>query len=620
MPASLNRARPKNFLSTMLRLFSYFEGKMLFLLVLVVLLAIYSSVANILGTYLSGTVVIHTLEENLGSGMPLEESLSILYGQALKLVAIYVAGVISNILYAQIMVRLTQKVLYRLRKELMAKMHRLPISYFDRHTHGEVMTYFTNDIDSLVAAMNDSFANIVLSLSNIVGTVVSLFLINVYLSLIVLFFVAAMIFFMFLNSHKAQKYYKAQQKALSEVNSAVEEDVLGVKVIKAFSHEEESFVRFMKANGNWKEASERAFFFTQLNIPIFVSLSYLNFSISAVVGVLFLTNGMIATGIGGLSSYLVFVRTSCQPFNFFAQHLNAILSASAGAERIFAFLDEEEERDDGQVVLEKISDEKDFCRRYAWRIPGDDTLRPLVGRIAFEHVDFSYIPGKPVLKDISFEAWPGKKVAFVGSTGAGKTTIISLLARFYSVDSGRITYDGIDIQDIALESLRRALSMVTQDTHLFTGSVKDNIRYVRLHSTDEEIRKASRRSHAESFIERLPQGYDTLLHDDGGNLSEGERQLLGLTRASLNQPPVLILDEATSNIDTRSEKLIHEGLKSLMGERTVLVIAHRLSTIKDAQEILVLEEGRIIERGSQEELLKKKGAYYDLYTGRRELA
>ena len=432
--------------------------------------------------------------------------------------------------------------------------------------------------------------------------------------------VAAMIFFMFLNSHKAQKYYKAQQKALSEVNSAVEEDVLGIKVIKAFSHEEASFARFMKANGNWKEASERAFFFTQLNIPIFVSLSYLNFSISAVVGVLFLTNGMIATGIGGLSSYLVFVRTSCQPFNFFAQHLNAILSASAGAERIFAFLDEEEEQDDGQVVLEKISDEKDFCRRYAWRIPGDDTLRPLVGRIAFEHVDFSYIPGKPVLKDISFEAWPGKKVAFVGSTGAGKTTIISLLARFYSVDSGRITYDGIDIQDIALESLRRALSMVTQDTHLFTGSVKDNIRYVRLHSTDEEIRKASRRSHAESFIERLPQGYDTLLHDDGGNLSEGERQLLGLTRASLNQPPVLILDEATSNIDTRSEKLIHEGFKSLMGERTVLVIAHRLSTIKDAQEILVLEEGRIIERGSQEELLKKKGAYYDLYTGRRELA
>ncbi len=618
MPASLNRARPKNFLQTMRRLFSYFRGVQLFLLILVCVLAVCSSACNILGTYLSGNWVIHTLEENLDL-LPLKENLSTLYRQCAVLIGIYLFGVLSNILYMQIMVRLTQKVLYQIRKELMAKVQRLPIPYFDRHTHGEIMTYFTNDVDALVTAMNDSFANIVLSLSNIVGTIVSLFLINSLLSLIVVVFVLLMFFFMFLDSHKAQKYFKAQQVALSEVNARVEEDILGAKVIKAFSHGEESRKRFLQGNESWRKASEKAFFFTQLNIPIFVSLSYLNFSISAVVGAIFLANGWIATGLGGLSSYLVFVRTSCQPFNFFTQHLNSILSASAGAERIFSFLDEKEEENLGKVELFKVSDAEEFQDRYCWKTPQGEEI-PLVGRIVFDDVRFSYVPGKEVLKGISFEVHPGKKVAFVGSTGAGKTTIISLLARFYPVDSGTITYDGIDIRDIELSSLRRALSMVTQDTHLFTGTVKDNIRYVRRHSTDEEIRKASESSHADSFILRLPEGYDTMLYDDGANLSEGQRQLLGLTRASLNKPPVLILDEATSNIDTRSEKLIHEGLKSLMRERSVLVIAHRLSTIADADEILVLDHGTIIERGRQEDLLKLKGAYYDLYTGRKELS
>ena len=617
MPAMLNRARPKNFFQTMRRLFSYFKGPQLFLLILVCVLAVCSSACNILGTYLSGNWVIHTLEENLDL-LPLEENLSTLYKQCGILVGIYLFGVISNVLYMQIMVRLTQKVLYQIRKELMAKVQRIPIPYFDRHTHGEIMTYFTNDVDALVMAMNDSFANIVLSLSNIVGTIVSLFLINFYLSLIVVVFILLMFFFMFLDSHKAQKYFKSQQVALSEVNARVEEDILGVKVIKAFSHEEESRKRFLHGNESWRKASEKAFFFTQLNIPIFVSLSYLNFSVSAVVGAIFLANGWIATGLGGLSSYLVFVRTSCQPFNFFTQHLNSILSASAGAERIFSFLDEKEEENLGKVELFKISDEEDFQKRYCWQTPEGERIL-LEGRIVFDKVHFSYVPGKEILKDISFEVHPGKKVAFVGTTGAGKTTIISLLARFYPIDSGKITYDGIDIRDIELSSLRRALSMVTQDTHLFTGTVKDNIRYVRRHSTDEEIKKASESSYADSFISRLPEGYDTMLYDDGANLSEGQRQLLGLTRASLNKPPVLILDEATSNIDTRSEKLIHEGLMALMKQRSVLVIAHRLSTIGDADEILVLDHGTIIERGRQEELLKLKGAYYDLYTGRKEL-
>jgi ATP-binding cassette subfamily B multidrug efflux pump len=618
MPIAMTARKPQNFFKTMNRLLSYFRGRRI-LLFLVIILSIYTAVANLWGTFLSKDIInnLNTYHEE-----PTDFQRNLLVQSCLQVGAIYLAGVIANLIYMQIMVHLTQRIIFQIRNELMEKMQKLPISYFDTHTHGEIMSYFTNDVDTLVMAMNDSFANIFLSGANIIGTIVCLFLINTYLSLIVFVFILGMFAFMFFNSRSARKYYRDQQEALSDVNSVVEEDIAGVKVEKAFSHEEESFQKFDKANRRWRDSSEKAFFHTQLNIPVIVSLSYFNFSVSSVVGIIFLCNGWLASGIGGLSSYLVYVRTSAQPFNYFTMHVNAILSCAAGAERIFRFLDEKEEPDDGKAALVKVKDSGAFTERYAWSVPNgtEPEIRPLRGVIEFRDVSFSYLPGKPILRNISFECHPGKKIAFVGSTGAGKTTIISLLARFYPVDSGVILYDGIPITEIRLESLRRAISMVTQDPHLFTGTIEDNIRYVRRHSSAEEIEKASEESQADSFIRRLPEGYQTMLYDDGANLSEGQRQLLALTRATLNQPPVMILDEATSNIDTRSEQLIQEGLRKLMKERTVIVIAHRLSTIRDADEILVLANGRIIERGTQAELIGREGAYYDLYTGKTELS
>ena len=447
-----------------------------------------------------------------------------------------------------------------------------------------------------------------------------MFILNVRLTLIVLVFIVVRLVFRTINAKISRKYFIKTQQALSNVNSVVEEDISGTKVIKAFNHEEASYQKFSSANQEWKEASSQAFYHTQRNTPFFVSLSYLNFAVASVLGVIALCTGRFGSlNFGQLQSYLVLVRNVCRPFNYFTRHLNNILSARAGAERIFGFLDEKEEQETGKITLEKISDEEDFSKRYAWK-KEDGSLIPLEGKIEFKNVYFSYVKGKPILQNISFECHRGKKRAFVGATGAGKTTIISLLARFYPIDSGEILYDGINIVDIELESLRRALSMVTQDTHLFTDTMENNIRYVRRHSTHEEVVNAAKKTQADSFIRRSPEGYDTMLYDDGGNLSEGQRQLLGLTRATLNQPPVLILDEATSNIDTRSELLIQQSLNELRKSRTTIRIAHRLSTIRDADEIIVLEHGVIQERGTQDELLALHKKYYDLYTGKVELS
>lgn len=612
--------RPENLPKTLFRLFSYFEG-IWPLIILVILMAIYSGFTEIYVTTLAGGVT-----DKLIANISHDEAfrLTALYHDLIPVFIFCITGAGCAFVYNSVMVRVTQRVLFRIRNELMHKMQVLPISYFDTHTHGEIMSYFTNDVDSIVNALNDSFSNVFLSMVKICGTIITLFLTNVPLTLIVLVFIVIMFIFMYFNAKASKKYFRMQQVALANVNSVVEEDVSGVKVIKAFSHEKQSFDRFMKANDDWRGASEKAFFHTQVNVPFFVSLSYFNFSISSIAGILALCTGWAGPlTFGQLQSYLVLTRNACQPFNFFTQHLNNFMVAAAGAERIFRFLDEPEEKDEGKVTLLKVSDDENFSKRYCWLVANHDGTserRPLRGEIRFENVHFSYVKGKPVLKGISFESHPGKKSAFVGSTGAGKTTIISLLARFYPLDSGAIYYDGINIEDIQLVSLRRAISMVTQDTHLFTGTIQDNIRYVRLHSTLDEVRQASMMSHADSFIKRLPKGYDTMLYDDGGNLSAGQRQLLGLARASLNRPPVMILDEATSNIDTRSEMLIQQGLDELEKNRTVMIIAHRLSTIRDCDEIMVLDHGLIIERGTQDELLKKKGAYYDLYTGKVELA
>ena len=600
--------RPTNVFKTLARLFKY-------LLILVVILVIYTSFANIYGSYMLGQIIDTAIKN--------EDSEALLIS-TLSLIGIYGAGVICDLAYTQIMVRLSQSVLFNLRKELSIHNQNLPLSYFDQHNHGEIMSYFTNDVDTLVNALNDSFANIVLSFCNIVGTIVVLLLINVYLALLVYVFMIGIAFFIFFNTKKCRKYFTMQQGEIANINSKVEEDINGVRVIKAFNHEDNSFESFDEVNRKWLNASTKSFFHTQLNVPVIVSLSYIEFAVACIAGSFFLVNGWII-GIGALTTYLVNVRQSAQPFNFFTQHINNILTALAGSERIFRFLDEKEEEDNGTVELVKLGDASqlhDYKSRYAWSVPqkdGTNKLVPLKGEIVFKNVTFGYVPGKDVLKDISFYAKDGQKIAFVGSTGAGKTTIISLITRFYNIQKGEIFYDGIDVKDMKLEGLRRSISMVTQDTHLFTGTIKDNIRYSRMHSTDEEIVQAAKIANCDSFIRMLPNGYDTMLYDDGHNLSEGQRQLLALARAALSMPPVLILDEATSNIDTRSEKLVQKSMDVLMQNRTVLVIAHRLSTVKNSDAILYLENGKIVERGSNDELLKLKGKYYALYEGKTEL-
>ena len=606
--------RPTNVFKTLARLFKYF-GKKKYLLILVVILVIYTSFANIYGSYMLGQIIDTAIKN--------EDSEALLIS-TLSLIGIYGAGVICDLAYTQIMVRLSQSVLFNLRKELSIHNQNLPLSYFDQHNHGEIMSYFTNDVDTLVNALNDSFANIVLSFCNIVGTIVVLLLINVYLALLVYVFMIGIAFFIFFNTKKCRKYFTMQQGEIANINSKVEEDINGVRVIKAFNHEDNSFESFDEVNKKWLNASTKSFFHTQLNVPVIVSLSYIEFAVACIAGSFFLVNGWIM-GIGALTTYLVNVRQSAQPFNFFTQHINNILTALAGSERIFRFLDEKEEEDNGTVELVKLGDASqlhDYKSRYAWSVPqkdGTNKLVPLKGEIVFKNVTFGYVPGKDVLKDISFYAKDGQKIAFVGSTGAGKTTIISLITRFYNIQKGEIFYDGIDVKDMKLEGLRRSISMVTQDTHLFTGTIKDNIRYSRMHSTDEEIVQAAKIANCDSFIRMLPNGYDTMLYDDGHNLSEGQRQLLALARAALSMPPVLILDEATSNIDTRSEKLVQKSMDVLMQNRTVLVIAHRLSTVKNSDAILYLENGKIVERGSNDELLKLKGKYYALYEGKTEL-
>lgn len=605
-------SRPKNALQTLFRLIKYF-GKKKYLLFLVIFLVIYTSFANIFGTYYLGTIIDGAIKNADYQGLVFS---------SLMLILIFGFGVICDLFYTQIMVKLSQEVLYNLRSDLSKHTQDLPLTYFDKHNHGEIMTYFTNDVDTLINALNDSFANIILSFCNIVGTVIMLFFINIYLTLIVLVFMVTISGFIYWNTKKCRKYFRKQQNAISKINSKVEEDILGIKVIKAFNHEDESYNSFDQINKEWLKASTSSFFHTQLNIPVIVSFSYIEFAVACIIGLVFLVNGWLV-GLGALTSYIVLVRQSAQPFNFFTMHVNTILTALAGSERIFAYLDEKEEEDFGKITLVKTNDSStSYSDRYSWSIPlknGQTKLVPMRGEIVFKDVYFGYNPNKLILNGISFYAKPGQKIAFVGSTGAGKTTIISLINRFYNIDKGEILYDGINIKDIKLESLRRSLSMVTQDTHLFTASIYDNIRYSRLHSTNEEVIEAAKIANCDRFIKMLPRGYDTILTDDGHNLSEGQRQLIALARAALSLPPLLILDEATSNIDTRSEKLVQKSMDQLMKGRTVLVIAHRLSTVRNSEAILYLENGKIIERGSNDELLELKGKYYALYNGQTEL-
>ena len=606
--------RPKNTKKTLLHLMKYL-GLHKWMFMLVALLVFVSAGANIMGTYLLKPVINKFILPGNREGLLLAVA-----GMAVM----YICGALATLGYNQLMIRSAQKVVKEIRSDLFAHVQKLPLKYFDAHTHGELMSRFTNDVDTVQEAMNNSFAMIIQSFMMLFGTVVMMIVLSLQLSLIVVAFLLIMFVFIKFNGQRSKKYFQRQQAELGKINGFVEEMTAGLKVEKVFNHEKKDFEAFCEMNENLRKESTNALTFSGMMVPTIVSLSYVNYAVSACVGGLFTLMGLL--DIGSLAAYLVYVRQSAMPLNQFTQQVNFLLAALSGAERIFEMMEEEPEEDLGKVTLCRVREEdgtlketEEYTGRFAWKLPDTKQLVPLKGDVRFHDVVFGYVPERKILNGISLYAKPGQKIAFVGSTGAGKTTIINLINRFYEIQSGTITYDGIDIRDIKKDDLRRSLAMVIQETHLFTGTIADNIRYGRLDASLEEVKEAARIANADSFIRRLPKGYDTMLYSDGSNLSQGQRQLLAIARAAVAKPPVLILDEATSSVDTRTERLIEKGMDAIMEGRTVFVIAHRLSTVRNSKAIMVLEKGEIIERGSHEELLDLKGRYYQLYTGQFEL-
>ena len=613
-PGSHGFQRPKDIKGTFRKLMGYI-GRYKGSLVLVAVCLVVSSGASVATSYMLKPLLNSYIIPGDFPG---------LFKMLLLMGGLFALSSLCSYAYARIMVHVAQHTVAALRQDLFDRLQELPVSYYDRHQSGDLMSRFTNDIDTISEMLNSSFASIISNVLTFVGTVVMMIVLNPWLTLITFLFLGLMAVVVKTIGGRSRTNFQRQQAALGAMNGYIEEMIEGQKVIKVFNHEDEAITRFTGLNGSYRDAATAAQAYAGMMMPAMGNLSKINYAVTCCVGGLLAIGGVF--DVGSLGAYLLYVKQVSQPVGQISQQINTLLAAAAGAERIFAVMEEQPEADDGKTVIVRVEKNGDTLTEtaertghWAWKKP-DGTLVELRGDVRFDHVTFSYDGEKTVLSDVSLFAKPGQKIAFVGSTGAGKTTITNLINRFYDVQQGTITYDGIDVKDIAKDSLRRSLGIVLQDTHLFTGTVADNIRYGKLDATDEEVRAAAKLANADAFIRHLPQGYDTVITGDGGSLSQGERQLLAIARAAVSDPPVLILDEATSSIDTRTEALIQKGMDGLMEGRTVFVIAHRLSTVRNADAIIVLEHGHIIERGTHDELLAKKGEYYQLYHGMFELA
>lgn len=619
-----NYQKPKSAGRTLGRVLGYML-KQKWLLLLVTVFVLISAGAGVTGNYMLKPIInkgiipmIGVQSPNVG---PLLQMLSVTG-------VVYLAGALCTYVYNRLMIQISNRTLNSIRKDLFEKMEDLPISFFDSHTHGELMSRFTNDVDTLREAISQGFTNILTSAITVAGTFIMMMVLSPLLTLFIVVMLAVMLVIIKILGGKSASFFKRQQKAVGKVNGYIEEMIEGQKVVKVFCHEPETKAGFAVLNEDLRKAATDANTYASILMPIMGNLSYINYAVTASMGALLVISGKM--DIGSIASYLQYTRNFSQPITQISQQFNALLAALAGAERIFEVIDEKPEQDEGKAVLVNIQVSPDgtleecpeVTDKWAWKVPGqngDFSYVQVRGDVRFNGVTFGYTPEKMVLHNITLYAKPGQKLAFVGSTGAGKTTITNLINRFYEVSEGEILYDGINVKEIRKDDLRRSLGMVLQDTHLFTGTVRENITYGKLDASEEEIVAAAKLANAHSFIRRLPQGYDTMLTSDGANLSQGQRQLLAIARAAVADPPVLILDEATSSIDTRTEALIEKGMDKLMQGRTVFVIAHRLSTVRNSNAIMVLENGEVIERGDHDELLAQKGKYYQLYTGQFEL-
>ncbi len=604
MPGPMNGPRgavrrggkPKDVKGTIIRLLRYLQGDKA-LLAVVFLCVILNTGASLAGSYMLRPIINTYIAPTDGPGDPV--------GLAMALVAmgaVYLVGVLASYVQARIMIQVSQKALMSLRDDLFCKMQKMPVRFFDTNSNGDLMSRYTNDLDAVGEMLNNTLVQLFAGIIQIIGTVSLMLYTNIWLTLITVVLTPLMIRAGGFVASRSRKYYHAQQEAIGKLNGYVEEIVSGQKVVKVFNHEDAAVDEFRTLNTDLREKQIRAQFFGGIMGPVMGNLSQVNYSLTAAIGGIFCV--IRGFDVGGLTIFVNYSRQFSRPINEISMQVNTIFSALAGAERVFAVMDQDEEPDYGSL-------------------PGKQELVPfwkhVQGEVALHHVTFGYHPNKLVLKDICLYAKKGQKIAFVGSTGAGKTTITNLINRFYEILDGAITIDGIDIRNIQKDELRRHIALVLQDTHLFTGTVRENIRYGRLDATDEEVVLAAKTADADYFIRRLSHGYDTVLEGDGSNLSQGQRQLLNIARAALSKAPILILDEATSSVDTRTELQIQKGMDALMQDRTTFVIAHRLSTVRNADAIMVLEHGEIIERGTHHQLLEKKGRYYQLYTGLCEL-